>query len=185
MGELVSKQAWYGGWLWIFLNLCCRVWEPYDGWGEDLWLVMDVLLELINQNTSVLPNHHLQYIMVDSHCTTQGGLSASLSLSRLADPIVVLDSACSSGSKSSALLLGLLQTPQLTFGSTSMDLSDRQLYPYFMVSAYHLHDVIYCLSNSTSQCMDVLQQPFGCNGCLAILSVLLIGPHCCDCKLFT
>ena len=98
--------------------------------------ILQAALQSINSDATLLPNTTLQLIHGDSRCDQLAAMAESTRLVQRVPPNagcdVIIGAACSSASKGVATVSSLVQTPQISYSSTSPDLSDSAAYPYLM-----------------------------------------------------
>jgi len=104
--------------------------------GHRRLAILQAALRSINNDTTLLPNTRLLLQHGDSRCDQ---LTAMAEATRMVQHAfggagcdVIIGAACSSASKGVATVSTLGQTPQISYSSTSPELSDSVAYPYLM-----------------------------------------------------
>ena len=97
--------------------------------------MLQAALQEINGNSSLLPQTTLRFTHGDSRCDQLTALEQTTELLQHgfggASCDIIIGAACSGASKGVATVATLVQAPQISYSSTSPDLSDSAAYPYF------------------------------------------------------
>ena len=111
-----------------------------DSWGVGCFSAFRLALSEINNKTDgiadgLLPDTQLQYALRDSKCDDKWGILGAVQLTQNTfdqqGVHAIVGAACSSASLSAAFLGARNKVPQISYSSTSGELSDGAQYPFF------------------------------------------------------
>jgi len=135
---------------WVLVNVAAFEVDPADGrtiipiggffpmdgtWPAGVYAqpMVDIALQHVNANLTLFPTFKLAMTWNNTHCTPQTAIAvANWQFSAIPDMVGIIGEGCSVGSEPIALLGSVYKMPQVSWGSTSPDLSDGSLYPYFL-----------------------------------------------------
>ena len=107
---------------------------PYTtGWpvGPKMGAAIIVGIEKVN-NDGILKDYTIDYLWIDTKCAAYEGLTGAMDIwSNLTDLDVFIGGGCSVVCEPVALVSAVWNTPHISWGCNSADLSDKHKYPTF------------------------------------------------------
>ena len=106
---------------------------PFSGWpvAQKMGSAIIVGIEKV-KTEGILPDFDLSYLFIDTKCSAYHGLTGAMDIwSNLTDLDVFIGGGCSVVCEPVALVSAVWNTPHVSWGCNSADLSDKHKYPTF------------------------------------------------------
>ncbi|GFN92404.1 guanylate cyclase [Plakobranchus ocellatus] len=117
------------------------------GWADmGLIAAANLALDMVNEETDVLPNYSLEMIVNDTQCKHDRAMGQFIAMHRRQPPMAgILGPGCSDAAERIASLSQHFHLLMVSYGAQARDMSDRNKYPYFFrtVSPVHLYRHVY------------------------------------------
>lgn len=112
-------------------------WGPPVSFGN-VGSAVKLAIDDINANSSILPNHQIEFEMADDQCTEKPALDIMVNLTKPADPAdaiqAIIGPTCSGACRSLSLLASQWNVPVIGYLCANGDMSDKNRFDTFMRS---------------------------------------------------
>ena len=115
-------------------NITVGFMAPWTGsWPEAprFASAISIAVDDINANSTILKDYNLKWKFLDERCSGEGGAGATADLIYTSNVDIFIGPACSAACLTAGLVAAYFKKPMISYGCSSMDLSDNKKYPDF------------------------------------------------------